>query len=92
MLSCHGIGHCKLTVTVILNEGVKTARMHFGLQNHLAILDIFGIYSHDTDNLLGGDAGLANDGGNDRIERVKIILRVLQCKIGGEAPRPLLSR
>ena len=38
----------------------------------------------DTDNVLGGDAGLANDGGNDRIERVKIILRVLQCKIGGE--------
>ena len=53
MLSCNGIGHSKLTVGKKLNERIKAARVHFGLQYDLTVFDIFGgfegVFSYKTD-------------------------------------------
>ena len=51
MLSGHSVGHCQFTIPVVLDEGVKTAGVHFGLQDHLAVCKIFGIYLNDSDML-----------------------------------------
>ena len=51
VLSCYGVGHCQLTVAVILDEGIKAACVHLGLQYDLAPCDVLGIYFYDPDML-----------------------------------------
>ena len=49
MLSADGVRHSKLSVRIILNEGVEAAGAHFGLQYHLAVGKVFGVYFYDPD-------------------------------------------
>ena len=51
MLSCNGIGHSKLTVGKKLNERIKAACVHFGLQYDPAVFDIISIYFDNADML-----------------------------------------
>ena len=51
VLSCHGVGHCKLVLEVILNKRVEAARVHLCLQYDLAFSYILDIYFHNSDML-----------------------------------------
>ena len=63
MLSVQGVRHSKLSVLIILNEGIEASGVHLCLQNDLALFYIIGVDFHDTDVLSV----------NRSVEEVKIV-------------------
>ena len=51
MLSVHGVGHCKLSVTEILYKRIEAAAVHVCLEHNLAVYDVICIYFDDTNML-----------------------------------------